>query len=174
MTDDRAKPRSSSSADRIARALAAARESLALAAYLALASCGSSDVQPCGRIPDPEGCPVGRGGTCDDAECGALYDCVEGSWNLVERCERVSAAGGVGGGSGDAGVGGCEPIAIDHTGETTGCTPDLQSPDCPAVAAETCAASACLTDCSDFFLCTQDGWIAVAHCDEQGQIIVTR
>jgi hypothetical protein len=61
---------------------------------------------------------------------------------------------------------------IDKTGETTGCEPDLQSPDCPVAAAEVCAASVCLTDCTDFFLCTKDGWVDVAYCDEEGQLIV--
>jgi hypothetical protein len=63
-------------------------------------------------------------------------------------------------------------LVLDHTGEVTGCTPDLQSPDCPASAAETCVASACLTDCIDFYLCTAEGWKSVAYCDAEGQIIL--
>ena len=49
-----------------------------------------------------------------------------------------------------------------------GCTPDLQSPDCPAVAAEDCPEKACTTGCLDFYLCTTSGWKAVAYCDEDG------
>jgi hypothetical protein len=64
------------------------------------------------------------------------------------------------------------PIEIDRAGETTGCAPDLQHPDCPADAAETCAASACLTGCTDFFLCTGEGWIDVAYCTEDGELVL--
>lgn len=137
--------------------------------------CGSSgEVQLCGQIPQ-DGCPIGRGGTCEDATCAALYDCVEGAWTPVETCAGFS--GGAGGGGGAGGLGGaggaggantCTPVMIDKTGETTGCEPDLQNPDCPAVAAEPCAETACLTDCSDFFLCTKDGWVDVAYCDFDG------
>lgn len=61
-------------------------------------------------------------------------------------------------------------VSIDRTGELSGCTPDLQSPDCPASAVEVCVTSACLSDCMDFFLCTKDGWVDVAHCDLDGNL----
>ncbi len=77
-------------------------------------------------------------------------------------------SGGEGGGSG--GEGGCAPLVFDHAGETIGCQPDLQSPDCPIAAAEQCAESACLTDCSDFYLCKEEGWVALAYCDENGNL----
>ena len=60
-------------------------------------------------------------------------------------------------------------MLLDHAGETVNCKPDLQDPDCPAAAAETCAEAVCLTGCVDFFLCKKDGWTAVAHCDDSGQ-----
>ena len=150
---------------------------LFLAAASAWTACGSlsDEVKLCGEIP-PDGCPIGRGGTCDDATCAGLYDCVDGAWRLEQTCP--GGGGGAGASSGaagaDAGPDGCASVRIDHTGETTGCEPDLQSPDCPVVAAETCAASACLTDCVDFFLCTARGWVAVAYCDEEGQLVVGR
>jgi hypothetical protein len=128
----------------------------------------SNELLLCGQIPDG-GCPIGRGGTCDDHACVGLYDCVQGSWTLVEGCEGGSGGAG---GSDAGGAGGCEPVMIDKTGEATGCKPDLQSPDCPLVAAETCLASACLTDCGDFFLCTKDGWIDVAYCDIDGKLVI--
>jgi hypothetical protein len=144
---------------------------MALAAMLA--GCGSgAEVKLCGRIP-ADGCPLGRGGTCEDKLCGALYDCVGGDWTLVEACQQGNAGSGAGSHTEDAGPDApCEPVVIDHTGEVSGCEPDLQSPDCPAAAAETCAQAACLTECIDFFLCTAPGWTAVAHCDDQGQLII--
>jgi hypothetical protein len=47
----------------------------------------------------------------------------------------------------------------------------LQRPDCPVEAANTC--QPCLTGCTDFLYCEAAGWLAVAYCDEDGQLIVT-
>ena len=141
-----------------------ARGALLLAGLLV--GCGSSDgVLLCGQIP-ADGCPQGRGGSCTDITCAALYDCVEGDWTEVEHCE----GGGTTAGSTASGAGGCEVAQIDHAGEIDGCTPDLLEPDCPAVAAEVCAP--CETGCADFLLCTDSGWIDVAACDESGGFLV--
>jgi hypothetical protein len=151
---------------------------LAAAALLGGACDDSPGLLLCGQIPDG-GCPIGRGGTCDDDTCVALYDCVEGKWTQTQRCDAgTGGSGGSGGGapSGGAGPGGgaCTPVTLDHSGETTGCKPDLENPDCPAAAAESCVETACLTSCLDFFLCTKDGWIDVAHCDDQGVLTITQ
>ena len=140
-----------------------------LAIGAGFAGCGSltDDLKLCGEIP-AGGCPVGRGGSCEDKACAALYDCLDGSWVTTTTCEREDAGGA---GGGDAGSDAPCGVAIDRTGEAAGCVPDLQTPDCPAAAAESCAA--CQTDCVDFFLCTNDGWITVAYCDDRGQIVVT-
>jgi hypothetical protein len=145
----------------------------AAAALVPGACAGDSEPLLCGQIPEG-GCPLGRGGTCADPVCAGLYDCVEGAWTLVTRCEQ-GGAGGAGGGpdGGDGGDGGCAPVMIDHTGEEAGCTPDLQHPDCPASAAETCEQTACLSGCFDFFLCKGEGWVEVAYCTEEGQIVLT-
>jgi hypothetical protein len=144
-------------------------------------ACSGGHVVACGQIADG-GCPLGRGGTCNDTACRGLYDCVEGSWVLVARCSGSdggggsAAAGGMAGmagaaGSGAAaGAGGCVGVTLDHTGETQGCVPELQLPDCSAVAAETC--QPCLTGCVDFFLCRELGWSSVAFCTEEGELIV--
>jgi len=130
----------------------------------------------CGEIP-AGGCPIGRGGTCEDATCADLYDCVEGAWTEVVRCTG-SRDGGLdarGDGAGDSGdAGSCTAIMFDHTGEKVDCMPDLQEPDCPAAAAEGCAEQACLTGCLDFFLCTANGWTDVAYCDDNGDLVVTQ
>jgi hypothetical protein len=138
------------------------------------AGCGSfPPVELCGRIPDG-GCPIGRGGTCDDRSCAALYDCDEGSWTEVERCSGGDAAQGGGGAattSGDGGAGGaCEVAQFDRSSEADGCEPTLLLPDCEVEAAETCAP--CLTGCEDFFLCTSTGWEAIAYCSSEGALVV--
>lgn len=139
----------------------------------AFGGCGSSPgLLLCGEIP-VGGCPIGRGGTCADEACAGLFDCVEGAWTLVENCADAGTSEGTGGGVPEGGAdAGCDVVPIDKTGETTGCAPDLQSPDCPAAAADTCAETACLTDCSDFFLCTERGWIDVAYCTDEGSLVV--
>ena len=158
------KTRSSRRSKRSGRTLAAA-----LGAAVALAGCGSlsDNIKLCGEIP-ADGCPAGRGGSCDDKVCAALYDCVDGSWTVTKTCGPIGEGGA---GGADAGADAACGVKIDDTGETVGCEPDLQTPDCPAAAAESCAA--CQSDCVDFFLCTEQGWLAVAYCDDQGQIIVT-
>jgi len=125
---------------------------------------------PCGEIP-PGGCPIGRGGTCDDRACAGLFDCVDGRWTSVETCAVVDGGAG---GSPQEDAGTCTPVGIDTQGKVTGCTPDLQEPDCPVEAAETCAEVACTTGCADFFLCTKDGWAQVAFCDDDGLIVVVQ
>lgn len=137
--------------------------SLALALF---GACGSyPEAVPCGQIP-AHGCPLRGGGTCDDVTCGAIYSCVDGVWAHVETCSNPPPD------DGGTGPDACTVATIDHTGETTGCTPDLQNPDCPVQAAEQCAGSVCQADCIDFFLCTKDGWQVVAFCDQDGQLVI--
>jgi hypothetical protein len=134
--------------------------------------CSSRGVQPCGVLPDKEGCPVGRGGTCDDVTCTALYNCLDGSWVLEETCAQTMGGGGtLSTGPGGAGGEACNGIEVDRTGEALGaCSPPLQEPDCPAGAAELCRP--CDTICIDFYLCREDGWEAIAFCDDEGHAVV--
>jgi hypothetical protein len=151
-------------------------------------ACAGSEILSCSEIP-AGGCPSSRGGSCDDGACHALYDCVAGDWQLAELCPAGSGgqaagggsagqgavggaagAGGAAGGAGEAGTGGCPGALLDHSGEVTGCVPELLLPDCPVIAAETC--QPCLTGCLDFFLCLPVGWLAVAYCDEHGTLVV--
>jgi len=158
-------------APRLFRAVIAAFAALAGAAMPA-GGCSDSPVfTPCGEIP-AGGCPSDRGGTCDDTACAGLYDCVEGKWTRSVDCSTDGGSGG--GGGSDAGPDVvCSPVTIAHVGEKSGCKPDPQSPDCPVVAAEAaCRESVCLTGCLDFFLCTKDGWTAVATCDEEGELSI--
>jgi hypothetical protein len=148
--------------------------SVALAAGAAQGACTGDRIESCPEI-EPGGCPTDHGGTCDDPYCTALYRCDGGVWKLVEHCPVGGGGnGGVGpGGSGGAGQGGCEALSIDDSEAQTGCWPDLQVPDCPAEAAETC--HPCLTGCSDFYLCLADGpsdvaWSAVAFCNEDDEV----
>src|SRR5690242_7505945 len=90
---------------------------LALVGLAATPSC--QDFPPvvlCGTIP-AEGCPIGRGGTCDDLVCRALYDCVDGEWTTVRTCPLpTSPDAGDDGGPLDAGPDACTPVVISHAG----------------------------------------------------------
>jgi hypothetical protein len=157
------------------RAVTAVFAALAALTGAALPAGGCFDnpeVQLCGEIP-AGGCPIGRGGSCDDTLCAGLYDCVEGKWTREVECSANGDGGS--GGSGDAGPDAvCSPVTISHVGEASGCEPDLQHPDCPVAAAEAaCSESVCLTGCIDFFLCTKDGWKVAAGCDDQGELLIT-
>ncbi len=124
------------------------------------------------------GCPLDRGGTCADPTCNALWACNAGAWSLMQECDQPDAGaggGGAGGGPSDAGPddGPCAMVSIDLTGQTQDCMPDLAFPDCDVAAALGCVQQACLTGCSDFWMCSMAGWIAVAYCTDDGQLIVT-
>jgi hypothetical protein len=151
--------------------------------FLACA-CDPPRIIPCDQIPEG-GCPLDRGGSCDDPSCAAIYGCYDGAWRREEVCEGNTGggtntgssmnAGGAGGGTGVGGPGGgagCNPIEFDHSMDTTGCAPDLQEPDCPAAVAEECPEKACTTGCLDFYLCTTDGWKSAAYCDEDGNFFL--
>lgn len=155
----------------------------------AVTGCYPYDTTPklCEDAVPKGGCPTGRGGTCDDPSCDALYDCVDAKWKKITTCPAHAGGGGAGGATGAGGAGGqtmtggtggdCTPPGFDPTGETTGCTPDLQVPDCPVSAAEPCAETACVTGCSDFYLCQESagskGWVAVGYCDDNGHLVIT-
>ncbi len=137
----------------------------------ALHGCTSRSIAACGVLPDADACPAGRGGTCDDETCSALYDCVAGEWVLTMECGAGGDGGDASSGQGAGGQGGCNGVDIDRTGASSGsCSPPLQEPDCPAAVAELCRP--CETLCVDFFLCQDDGWQAVAFCDAEGNVIV--
>jgi hypothetical protein len=157
------------------------RWSLSLAAAACCVSCTTLPrPEPCGEIPT-DGCPLGDSGTCEDPLCAALYDCLDGGWVLVEECPGFVPAGGAGGGgeagsasggaaSGGGGAGGCG-TPIDVSEEASGCTPELQPPDCPAeVLLSSC--EPCGGDCLDFFLCKEKGWVGVAYCSAEGELVV--
>jgi len=130
----------------------------------------------CGEIP-AGGCPVGRGGTCDDLTCEGLYDCVDGTWVSAEVCAHPDGGPGVGGGASDGGQpegGACTPVSIDTQGQAIDCTPDLQEPDCPVEAAFPCVETACLTGCLDFFRCTPTGWVDAAYCTDDGDFVILK
>ena len=163
-----------------AHAIAWGATVLVAASLGAAASCTTGGLQRCDTIPEG-GCPIGRGGTCDDKACRGLYDCAEGSWALVIACSPGHGgsgglgAGGVAGAAGAAGGGaggGCAGAELDHSGEMQGCAPELELPDCPALVAESC--QPCLSGCADFFMCLEGGWGWVAYCTDEGQVVVVR
>lgn len=153
--------------------------SLAAAGALLLVTTFGCDLERpllCGQIPEA-GCPIGRGGTCEDATCLALYDCVDGDWIEVESCDVASGGAGAGGEGGvNTSAGGCDIATFDHAREAEGCEPDLQPPDCPVEAAEVC--EPCATGCVDFYLCLEGDeaplWTTVAYCDDDGALVVER
>ncbi len=175
---------------RLVRAAVVAVVAASAPAFATLHAAGCNDGDPlklCGEIP-ANGCPLGRGGTCDESICAGLYDCVEGKWTLAVDCSADGGKGGDAGGDGgvhpvDGGAeadAACTPVMLSHAGEAIGCQPDLEAPDCPvAVTDSACAETVCLSGCTDFYLCIQDpmqangkSWSAVAYCDDQGQLVV--
>jgi hypothetical protein len=136
---------------------------------------------PCSDIP-PGGCPIDRGGSCDDPTCSEIYLCENGVWVASQTCGPHDGGTGTGGDAGtpnpcvpDSGT--CTPTMINTKGETTGCTPDLMFPDCPAAAAQGCAECVCTTGCADFYLCLQPDagmppeWVSVAGCTCEGDFV---
>lgn len=155
-----------------------------MALALGVVACGqSAPVEPCGQIPEG-GCPVGRGGTCKDPTCSGTYDCEGGEWTLLEACMNgSSSSSGLPSTSSStgSGQGGSCGVTFDFGGlDTSGCVPDLETPDCPVLAAETC--SAC-EGCEDFFVCWSVAadcapahapcWLNVAYCDADGSVVHT-
>jgi hypothetical protein len=129
----------------------------------------------CGEIPSG-GCPSDRGGTCKDPTCTGVYTCIDGEWKLDKTCPPEPDAGSGGGEPSDAAVDGdaapldaCTPFMFNDQHQTQNCGPSLENPpDCPSQAAEGCLESACITGCTDFFMCTKKGWIDVGYCDDDG------
>lgn len=135
-------------------------------ALLAVGCGGGGDLRPCNDIPEG-GCPLDRGGSCEDPACAVLYACFDGAWEEHEQCTaNTQTTASV---SASSSTGGCAPFEIDRTGETSGCQPDLLEPDCPADALDTC--SPCSLGCVDFYLCLAEGWVNVAHCTEEGDVV---
>ncbi|MFO0619299.1 MAG: hypothetical protein U0414_42315 [Polyangiaceae bacterium] len=142
---------------------------LFLGALVSLVACERAELKLCGTIPQG-GCPIGRGGTCDDPSCTGVYDCVDGSWRIVVDCRGAGGAGGAGStGTGVTTTSGCTPLMFPPD-EAKDCTPDLQPPDCPIAAAEQC--NPCLTGCVDFFTCTKSGWKDLAYCSDEGELVI--
>ncbi len=155
------------------------------AAIFAAVACQTVPVgQGCSDIPG-DGCPIDRGGSCDDPTCSAIYDCNDGQWVLAQVCPVSDAgpveAGPIVDGGPDFDGGPCVPVVVDGGGPGADCTPELEGPfDCD-VAAAACYGTACITGCSDFFFCsagpcpggTAPCWIDVAYCTDEGQLVIT-
>ncbi|MBI4957014.1 MAG: hypothetical protein HY908_33675 [Myxococcales bacterium] len=133
-------------------------------AALVAVACSTGKVELCGQIPG-RGCPIGRGGSCDDQSCSGLYDCTEGSWRLVTACPANGASQDE---VRERPICADAPDWLGAIAEAGRCTPDLQHPDCPLAAARSC--DPCVTGCIDFFACTSDAWTAVAFCDGEGKL----
>jgi hypothetical protein len=97
-----------------------------------------------------------------------VYDCQRGAWKVTQNCGDGAGGGGAAGAG--AATGGCQGAPIDVPSPATGCTPDLQDPDCPVEAAESCMP--CASGCSDFFACTASGHVLVAYCDADGGLVL--
>jgi hypothetical protein len=145
---------------------------LAAAGGAAVSGCPTlPDVVPCGQIP-PGGCPLGRGGSCEDTSCDIIYACVDAVWVSSQVCARTGGGAGGGGGGGPVDAGPCTPVVVTAKNEGQNCTPDLQAPDCPIEAAGQCLETACLSGCVDFFVCGSDQtWKVAAFCDDGGDFV---
>jgi hypothetical protein len=155
------------------------------AALLVLTCQGLPDGATCDDIPDG-GCPIDRGGSCDDPTCGAIYLCNNGVWSVGQICPPNDGGGPGGGGVGGGttvpeggpicshdGGGACTPVVIDAGSTASDCTPDLACGDCEVSAAYGCAECACATGCLDFYVCRPDGWHSVAYCTDNGTLVIS-
>lgn len=129
-------------------------------------------VEQCGVIPDG-GCPKGRGGSCEDPTCQAIYRCENDVWQWVEDCPSKAASdGGIESDASDA-----EPLSCGDAQLSiesgTGCRPSLIVPECPIDAIKGCPALACTMGCDDFYQCTTDGWEHAAYCDPEEGLVWT-
>jgi hypothetical protein len=174
---------------------------IALGIHVAATSCQPlPEGAGCVDIPT-DGCPIDRGGSCEDPTCHAIYNCNDGKWSLAQICPDGGTGGdvgigsGTGTGGGDAGPigeclnpttapdgGPCPMANFDLTGNLgpDQCTPDLQLScgDCPyEVATGTCTDCICVSGCLTFYVCANRamgmGWYEVGYCTDDGQFFLS-
>lgn len=151
----------SSTKSGIRRSCALALASL-VAGLMATPACGDTATEhACTNIP-AGGCPLGRGVSCQDPSCEAVYACRAGNaWELAHACPAHEA-----GAPRDAAVE-ARPVvdaAIDAPPGANGgpgCGP-LQPPDCALGFALVCPSGCC--DCEDLFVCQNGAWVAWGTC----------
>jgi hypothetical protein len=132
--------------------------------WMAAACQGLEEAPRCAQIPSG-GCPASGGGTCDDQACASIYRCTDQGWELREHCAPTDAGAADvsdGGSENDRGCG--QTVLIPGTSDCD--SSELQDTDCPVQVAYGCAASACLTGCTDFFVCRTGMWLFAGYCDD--------
>jgi hypothetical protein len=124
---------------------------------------------PCADIPRG-GCPLGRGASCDDPTCLAVYACRAGNvWELDHACplrDAADARADAGDASADAPLEATPtldagPDAPAGASGGPGCGA-LQAPDCSLGFALACPAGCC--GCEDLFVCEGGGWTYWSTC----------
>lgn len=149
-----------------------ATATITLTVMLSSACEESAEVQRCGALEDPHGCPISRGGSCADRACGALYACQEGAWARVEICDnQLPDAGDQPDAGDDAAL--CEAGA---EAPSPPCPP-LLLPECDATLLDGCLSDiACMSGCEVFLRCQGGDWAAsyAAYCDDEGNLVRTQ
>jgi hypothetical protein len=146
------------------------RAAVAIGLGSVAAACqGFGEVPHCGQIPSG-GCPSSSGGSCDDRTCAAIYQCTDTGWTLQEHCAPTDGGGATdvsdGGGEGDTLCSQVNP----EPGSSDCDSSELQDTDCSVQLAYGCGASACLTGCTDFFVCRSGLWLLAGYCDDQNML----
>ena len=116
------------------------------------------------------GCPADQDAdVCGDPQCGSVYTCDNGTWNLVATCPNYSpdaAAHPVE--AGEAASAFDAPFdAPPGAFGGPGCV-DLQEPDCSLGTALACGSAPDCCGCVDLYVCDSGGWVPWGSCADGG------
>jgi len=127
----------------------------------------------CVDIPSG-GCPEDNGAdVCADPTCSAVYGCVDGQWQLAQKC-RPRPMDAATDADSEAGVESGPPPVFDANidvppgaGGGPGCV-DLELPDCSVDEGLTCADSLGCCGCIDLWDCQDGSWVLWGECTDAG------
>lgn len=130
----------------------------------------------CVDIPSG-GCPQDNGAdVCQDWNCKAVYDCVNGGWVFNESCPShpYDASTDAHDGSEAGADTSARPIdaQIDvppGANGGKGCA-DLEVPDCSLATGLACTDATDCCGCQDLWICQNGGWVLWGECTDAGAV----
>jgi hypothetical protein len=150
----------------------------AVLGYALISACTAAPLHDfCTDIPE-HGCPGTDSTNCEDTTCAAIYSndssCV---WTFVVKCPNFRPHVDAGPDAADADAsrdGEARDARVRDAGfvlpqgaSGEGCSPELESPDCPVELALQCAYCC---GCQDLYVCVDAGWNLWGECDDGGGI----